>query len=140
MVSQSLEHPSDEIMVASVVFLVSFAFLGPSMNCDVIHVYCHTSFVNEVSEYGVHHGLEGGGRVGEPKEHNSGFIEAFVGDECHFPLVFRLDQHLVVSPLYVHPHEEGAIVELVDKLGNEGQRVAILDGPCIYWSIVLDRS
>ena len=74
MVSQLLEYPSDKIVVALEVFLVSFAFLGSRMDSNVIHVYCYTSFVNQVPEDGVHHGLERGWGVGEAEEHDSQFV------------------------------------------------------------------
>ena len=37
---------------------------------DIVHIDHHVSFVNEVFEDVVHHGLEGGRTVGEAKEHD----------------------------------------------------------------------
>ena len=45
--------------------------------------------------------LEGGRGVGETKEHDGRFKEAFVDNEGSFPLVSVLDMDIVVSPLYI---------------------------------------
>ena len=43
---------------------------------DIVHIDRHISFINEVLEDVIHHGLEGGQAVGEAKEHDQGFEEA----------------------------------------------------------------
>ena len=75
------------------------------MDSYVVHVDCHTPFVNEVPEDHVHHGLEGGRGVSEAEEHDRGFVKALVGDESRFPLVFRFDEYFVIPPLDVNADE-----------------------------------
>ena len=45
--------------------------------------------------------LEGGRGVGETKEHDSRFKEAFVGNKSSLPLVSILDMDIVIFPLYI---------------------------------------
>ena len=53
--------------------------------------------------------LEGGRGVGETKEHDCRFKEAFVGDKGSFPLVSILDMDIVVSPSYIEFGEDFGI-------------------------------
>ena len=66
-----------------------------------LHIDHHISFVDEVLEDVVHHGLEGGQAVGEAEEHNQGFEEAPICSEGGLPLVSLFDPHIVVSPTYI---------------------------------------
>ena len=68
---------------------------------EVVHVDNEPSFGNHVVEGVVHESLKGSGRVGEAKEHHSGFEESFVGDEGCLPLMAVLDSYIVVPPSYV---------------------------------------
>jgi hypothetical protein len=68
---------------------------------NVVHVDCEPVFPEFFDKDCIHHCLEGGWGVGKAKEHHSWFKEAFVGDECHFPLVLFLDTDVVVSPSHV---------------------------------------
>ena len=43
---------------------------------DIVCIDHHISFINEVLEDVIHHGLEGGWAVGEAKEHDQVFEEA----------------------------------------------------------------
>jgi len=86
-------------------FVLCLSFLVSSVYSYVIHVDCDIPSINEVSEYGVHHGLEGGGRVGQAEEHNCGFEESFVCDEGCLPSVFFLDEDFIISPFNIHPCE-----------------------------------
>ena len=52
---------------------LSMVFDRVSAHQDIIHIYCHISFINKVLEDVIHHGLEGGWTVGEAKEHDQGF-------------------------------------------------------------------
>jgi|SRR5712671_3737666 len=76
--------------------------------CDqhVIHVHHEPALSDFVLEYGVHHGLEGGGGVGEAKEHNRWFIQSFVCDEGGFPFITFLDAHIVIAPMDIKLGEE----------------------------------
>ncbi len=120
--------------------VLAFPWSGPGVDGYVIHVDCDASFVNEITEYRVHHSLECGWRVGESEEHDRWFVESLIGDECHLPSIFRFDEHLVVPPLDINAGEFRAIVQSVDQGGYEGEGVAALDRPGVYWSIVLDGS
>ena len=59
----------------------------------VIHKDNKPSFSNHVSGWIIHKALKGGWRIGETKEHDSGFKETFVGNEGSFALTL----------LYPHP-------------------------------------
>ena len=74
MVSQSLKYALDEVTVTLEVFLVGFPFPGSRVDGDVVHVYCYAPLINQVSEDGVHHGLERGWGISEAEEHDGGFI------------------------------------------------------------------
>ncbi len=66
---ESLENPLDDV---SVLFLI----LGEDQ--DVIQIDGHLSLSDQVPEYVIHHPLEGGGRVGEPEEHDGGLKQSSV--------------------------------------------------------------
>ena len=93
---------------------VALPWSGSGVDGYIVHVDHYTPFVNEVSEYCVHHGLEGGGRVGQAKEHDHGFVKAFVGDECCLPAIFWFDKHFVVPPFDVKAGEQGTVSQAVD--------------------------
>jgi len=79
------------------------------MDGYVIHVNHYTPFVDEVAEYCIHHGLEGGGGVGQAEEHNCGFVKSFVSDEGRLPAVFRLDEYFVIPPFNVETSEQRTV-------------------------------
>ncbi|KAG5337720.1 hypothetical protein C0989_009014 [Termitomyces sp. Mn162] len=93
---------------------------------NVIKVYAHYTLHNEVPEDVIHHGLEGGGAVGESKEHNEWLEQSLVGLEGGLPLVSLLDMHIVVAPPDIQFSEVLHTPEVVDELGDEGEGVAIL--------------
>ena len=68
---------------------------------EVVHVNDKSSFSDHVAEGVVHETLEHGGGVGKAEEHDSGFKEAFVGDEGSFPLVTVFDLDIVIALLDV---------------------------------------
>ena len=43
--------------------------------------------------------MECGRGIGEPKEHDSGFKKAFMGNEGSFPLMAIFDMNIVVAPM-----------------------------------------
>ena len=61
-----------------------------SVYYNIIHIDHHISFVDEVLEYVIHHGLEGGWTVGKAEEHDQGFEEAPIHSEGGFPLISLL--------------------------------------------------
>ena len=73
---------------------------------EVVHVDDEPSFSDHVAKRVIHEALEGGGGVGKPEEHHSGFEEAFVGDEGCFPLVTVFDLYVVVPPPNVEFSED----------------------------------
>ena len=54
---------------------------------DIVHVNDDVSSENEVTKKVVHHVLEGGRGVGEPKKHKGRLEEAAVRDEGSLPYV-----------------------------------------------------
>jgi len=89
--------------MAGNVFILCLPFSASGMDCYIVHINCDIPSIDEVSEYGVHYSLEGGGGVGQAEEHDCGFEEPFVHDEGHLPSVFFLNKDFIVSPLNVHP-------------------------------------
>ena len=88
--------------MAGDVFIFCFSLFTSSVDCYVIHIDCDVHSIDEVSEYGVHHSLEGGRGVGQAKEHDCGFKEPFVRNKGRFPPVFLFDEDLIVPPFDVH--------------------------------------
>ncbi|KAG5348548.1 hypothetical protein C0989_010011, partial [Termitomyces sp. Mn162] len=80
------------------------------VNEDVIEVYTHYALCYEVPEDVVHYGLEGGGAVGESKEHNEWLKQSPVGLEGGLPLIPFLDMHIVVTPLNIQFSDELQLV------------------------------
>jgi len=58
--AKPIEDLSDQGVMASDVFFLHFSLFVPGVNCYVVHIDCDVPSINEVLEYGVHHGLEGG--------------------------------------------------------------------------------
>jgi len=88
---------------------MAFSWFWSHVDGYVVHIYGDASFVNEVTEYGIHHGLKSGGGVGQAKEHDCRFVEPFVSDEGCFPSVFWFYQHFVVPPFNVKSSKKGAV-------------------------------
>ncbi|KAG5338852.1 hypothetical protein C0989_005822, partial [Termitomyces sp. Mn162] len=104
---------------------------------DVIEVHAYYAFHYEVLEDVVHHGLEGGQAVGETKEHNEQLEQSPVGLEGSLPLIFFLNVHVVVTPPDIQFSEVSHTPEVVDELGDEGERVTVLHHHSIEYPIVL---
>jgi hypothetical protein len=81
----------------------------------VVHVDRYPSFSELCCKYSVHHGLEGGRRVGKAKEHDLGFEETLVGYECCFPFISFLDSDVVIPPSYVELGKEGGSLNVIDQ-------------------------
>jgi hypothetical protein len=109
-------------------------------NQEIVHVNDKPSFSDEVTERVVHETLEGGRGVGETKEHDSGFEEAFVSVKCSFPLVAIFDPNIVVTPLNIELCEDVGPFEFVDEIGDEGEGIGVTDSVFIDISIVLTWS
>ena len=88
---------------------MAFSWPGSRVDSYVIHVYGNASFIDEVVEYCVYHGLESGGGVGQTEEHDCWFVEPFVGDEGCFPWVLQFYQYFVVSLFDVETSKDGAV-------------------------------
>ena len=73
---------------------------------DVVHIDGDVTFVDEVAENEVHHGLEGGWGVGEAEEHNHGLEETSIRFESCFPLIAIADAYVVISPSDIQLREE----------------------------------
>jgi len=57
---------------------------------------------------------EGCGGVGHSEEHDCGFIEPFVGDECGLPFITPFNTNIVVPPADVEFCEEFLHPDAVD--------------------------
>ena len=47
----------------------------------------------------IHHTLEGGGGIAQPKEHYKGLIQPSIGAEHCLPLISGLDPDIVKAPM-----------------------------------------
>jgi len=72
-------------------------FIIFSGNNHVIHIDTKPSLCNLLLEYVIHHGLEGGGGVGQTKEHDSWFEESFASFEGGFIFIAFFNANVVVS-------------------------------------------
>ncbi len=102
------------------------------------------SFCEEVElkvlEYLIHHGLEGTWQVCQTKEHDPWFKETIFGFECCFLFISCLDLDIIVSPSYIKFGKDMCILYLTDKIRDEWQGIAILDGVFIQLLVVLNWS
>ena len=62
--AEPVEDLSDQEAVAGDVFTFCFSLFSPRVDHYVVHVDCDIPSIDKVSEYGIHHGLEGSGGVG----------------------------------------------------------------------------
>ncbi|KAG5335218.1 hypothetical protein C0989_001819 [Termitomyces sp. Mn162] len=111
-----------------------------SIDEDVIKVYAHYAFSNEIPEDIIHHCLEGGWAIGESKEHNKGLKQSPAGPEGSLSLISLLDMHIVVAPPDVQFSEVPCTLEVIDELGNKGEGVAVLHSHGIKNPVVLNWS
>src|ERR1700677_1190632 len=109
-------------------------------NENVVHVDDDVSFVNEVFQNCVHHGLERGGRIGKSEEHDCWFKAASICGKSGFPFVSFLDAKIVVSPLKIYLGEEFRTSEFVDEFGDKRKGIIILNGVRVKITIILARS
>jgi len=82
--------------------------------------------------------LEGDGTVGHSKEHYERFKEVMVGMEGYFLFISGLDAYVVEIPSDIKFCEVLGSAELGDELGDEGERVSVLNSYGIQHVIVLD--
>jgi hypothetical protein len=112
---------------------------------DVVHINCYISFIDEVTEYVVHHGLEGGRGVGESEEHHHWFEESSVCFECGLPLVAIVDADVIVPPVDIKLRKERRSTtvhsrEPIHEFAYQGEWGSVSDGECIQFAVVLDGS
>ena len=107
---------------------------------DVVEVNTDDTERDEVVEDFVHHGLEGGGAVGQSEVHDEGFEQAAVGAKRRFPLVAFADANVVVAPADVELREVFRAFETMDEVVDEGEGVAVLSRDEVERAIVLYES
>jgi len=71
--------------------------------------------------------LEGGGGVGQSKEHDSWFEQSCRGFEGGLPFVAFFDSDVVVPPSYVEFGEKRSALELFQDCFNQGEWIVIAD-------------
>jgi hypothetical protein len=86
---------------------------------DVVQVDTNHTFLDEILEDVIHHGLEGGWTVGETKEHDQGSKESPVGAECSLPLIAFLDPDIVAPPADIQFCEVACTTETVHEVRNQ---------------------
>jgi len=105
---------------------------------NVVQVHYNNPFYYDSSEDVIHHSLEGSRAVGHSKKHYKGFKEATVGAKGCLPFVSRLDAYIIETPADVQFCEIPDSAELGDELGDEGERVSVLNGYGVQCMVVLD--
>jgi len=105
---------------------------------NVVQVHYDDLFRYDSSEDVVHHSLEGSRAVGHSEKHYKRFEEAMVGAEGHLPFVSGLDAYIIETPADVQFCEILGSMELGDELGDEGERVSVLDSYGVQCTVVLD--
>ncbi|KAG5734891.1 hypothetical protein E4T56_gene13754 [Termitomyces sp. T112] len=130
-------HSTSLALLQFDVELVLAEVFQDEMNEDVVKVHAHYTLHNEVLEDVVHHGLKGGGAIGETKEHNKWFEQPLVGLEGCLPFVSLLNAHIVVTPLDIQFCEVSRALEVVGEFEDEGKRVAILHYHGVEYLVVL---
>ena len=107
---------------------------------DIVEIDDDLATGNKVSKERVHHSLKRSGRVRQPKEHNHRFEESAIGRKRGLPFVTFRNPYIVVSPAHIKLGEDVCAFELIEQLLNEGQRVAVLDGHVVKFTVVLYRT
>ena len=107
------------------------------INEEVDHVNDKPSFCDHITKGVIHEVLESGRRIGETKEHHSGFKESLMGDEGGFPLMSIFDSDIIVSPSNVKLGEDFCPLKFIDEVRNKGKRVCVTDSVFIDVAIVL---
>ena len=87
---------------------------------DIVHVYNQPSFGYLFSEDHIQHCLKGGGRISQSKEHDSGFKQPLVCDECCFMFVTFFDVYIVVPPPDVYFGKHLCILYMCYELRDQG--------------------
>jgi hypothetical protein len=108
---------------------------------DVVQVYYHDAFRDEVTEYIIHHGLEGGRTVCETEEHDQRLEEFAISTESGFPFVSVLHTDIVKTPTDVQLGKVLCTTELLRyQLGDQWKWILVFDRDCVEGSIVLDET
>ncbi|KAG5334194.1 hypothetical protein C0989_004080 [Termitomyces sp. Mn162] len=107
---------------------------------DVVKVHTQYTLCYEILEDVVHYGLEGGRAISESKEYNEWLKQFPVGPESSLPLISLLNAHIIVTPLDIQLSEVLHTLEVVNELGDEGERVTVLHCHGIEYLIVLNQS
>ena len=106
---------------------------------NVVQVYHYNSFGYESSEDVIHYSLEGSRTVGHSEEHYKRLEETTVGVKGCFPFISGLDTYVIETPLDIKFCEVPGSAELGDELGDEREKVFVLDGYSVQCAIVLDQ-
>ena len=81
--------------------------------------------------------LEGGGGVGESKEHHGRFKEPLMGDEGSFSLVSVFDSYIVISPPDIKFGEDFSVSQFIYEVGDERKGVGVADGMFVDVAVIL---
>ena len=104
---------------------------------EVVHVDDEPSLSDHILEEVIHEALKSSRGVVKTEEHNGRFEQSSVGDEGCLPLMSILDADIVVPPSDIELGEVFCILELIDRIRDEGEGVGISDGVFIQVVVVL---
>ena len=91
-----------------------------SANGQVVHVNDKPSFPDVVSKVEVHKCLKCQRGTTKSEKHYRWFEQSKRCDEGSLPLITLLDSNVIIPPPYVKLGEERELVEIVNKVGDEG--------------------
>jgi len=106
-------------------------------NENIIHIDEEPTSIELSDEDIVHHVLECGGRVAEPKENYCGLKEAIVYNKGSEWFMSFCDSDIVVPPSYVHFHEQFLALEFIHEIVYARDWVGVFDSPFINILIIL---
>ncbi|KDQ06899.1 hypothetical protein BOTBODRAFT_120841, partial [Botryobasidium botryosum FD-172 SS1] len=123
--------------------LVKFTFLQfheelmfPESFQDFPDVLRNTPLVEHIMEAIVHEVLEGRWGVAQSKRHDQVLKTAITSPECHFPFIPRSDTDEVVGSVEVDLGEVFGLLEAVEEISYEGQRVMVFFSDAVQSSVV----
>ena len=100
-------------------------FQCSSEDKDIIQVDHYNAFCDQLLEDAIHHCLEGGWSIGQPKEHDQGFIEATICPEGCYPLVSFFHANIIEPPADVEFSEILSTLKFVNEFRDEGKGVLV---------------
>ena len=85
---------------------------------NVVEVYTHNIFLNQILEDVIYYCLEGRWGIGQSEKHHQGFEESSIHTKGCLLLIAVFHAHIIVSPTNIKLHEVLGSSQLVYKVRN----------------------